>query len=115
VAGFKVVPSTSRELDAPLVADLTHWLRGKDGFDDRVVRRCRKGPRVGFSLLSELPDGSEDTSEIVIDFACNSFLLVRERDLPQALTASFFDASRSLILSLTRRALPADGDFTSLR
>jgi hypothetical protein len=70
---------------------------------------------VGVLLARKLPDGTEDRTEIAVDFACNSVIAVREQDHRRVATASFFDASRPRLLSIVQRALPTDEELARLR
>lgn len=115
IAGFSIVPGSSREIDTAVMADLLEWLRAPDGFNDKVVRRCSRGAMVGFVLKHKLPNGAGESSELALDFTCNSLILVREHAKSRALTSSFFDASRPQLLSIVRRALPGDRQLTHLR
>jgi hypothetical protein len=115
LAGFKVIAGTTHELAEDLVGDLTKWMRAEDGFNDKVVRRCARGAMVGISLMHKLPRGIQESSALALDFTCNSLVLVREREGKGTVTSSFFDASRAELLSIVRRALPDDSDFTRLR
>ena len=113
VAGFRVTPNSSHQVPDDIKTDLSNWLRGKGAFNDKVVRRCARGTMVGVVLVHALPT-VEETSELAIDFKCNSLVVFRARDGRNALTASFFDASREQLLTIVRRAFPADAELNRL-
>src|SRR5690606_19084892 len=67
IAGFAVVNGSEVELPRDRVLALARWLTG-DGFDDRVVRRCKRADAYGFRAVRKVPGGGNERTELAIDF-----------------------------------------------
>jgi hypothetical protein len=111
VAGYRVLPGTAQPLETGLVGELAKWLRSERGFKDNVARRCVRDHMVGFLLARH---GSEAT-EVAVDFACNSMILVTPEARGRIETVAFLDSCRPELLSILLRARPSDQDFANLR
>jgi hypothetical protein len=107
--------SETRALSAATSSALANWLRASDGFDDENLRRCVPGTTVGVSLRGALPGGGAFLSELSLDFGCNALWLLIEHGGVRSLTASYFETSRTQILSIVRAALPDDAQLSQLR
>jgi hypothetical protein len=115
VAGFASLAGSAAELDASALATLVQWLGARDGFNDRVVRRCARGTMIGIVATRRLPNSQEDRTELALDFTCNSLVVVRDQAGRRTETSAFFDASRTSALELARRLLPHDQELSHLR
>ncbi|MFC1642485.1 hypothetical protein ACFL5O_07335 [Myxococcota bacterium] len=115
VAGYRVLPETARPLEPERVTELASWLRVSHGFKDNIARRCARKHMVGVRLLGAAPRGSKGATEIAVDFACNSMIVVAAEGRGRIETVSFFDSSRSELLSIVRRALPLDRELKGLQ
>ncbi|MBN1611643.1 MAG: hypothetical protein JW940_33720 [Polyangiaceae bacterium] len=115
VAGFRVRAEPEQPVAAEVLTGLATWLRSSSGFNDKVVRRCARKHMVGFVLQGATMPGSTGATEMAADFACNSLIVVRTEQRGRIETWSHFDASRSELLALVRRALPQDQELAALR
>jgi hypothetical protein len=104
VAGFAVKSGSEVALAGDQVAALARWLTG-DGFDDRVVRRCKRADAYGFLAVRKLPDGDERT-EVAVDFGCNSVAVVYDESGKRLRSDAFFDASREELIEIVKSAMP---------
>lgn len=115
IAGVRVRAGSPHPVPAELLAELGSWLRAADGFDDRIERRCSPGMTFGLILARKpLPDLRE-TTEMAIDLGCRSLTLVTQEDSTRVTAHSYFDPSRSQIVSWIKRAFPSDADMARAR
>jgi len=108
IAGFRVVEGSERSLDAHSLSALLAWLRADNGFIDHVARRCLRGNAFGFFLSQEFSKDLEMTTEIAVDFQCNSMSIVRNTAHGRIENHAFFDPSRSELKAIVERALGED-------
>lgn len=105
IAGVPVIAGTEVALsgaDAKMLAD---WLKSP-GFEDDVLRRCRRGQSFGFRITRRAPGAEPETSEVAIDLGCNSIGLLNQEGAVERRSDAFFDRSRAELLSLLRRVHP---------
>ncbi len=105
IAGFAVESGSEVALAGDRVAALARWLTG-DGFDDRVVRRCKRAEAYGFRAVRKLPGGGDERTEIAVDFNCNSVAVVHDESGKSLRSDAFFDASREALIELVKSAMP---------
>jgi hypothetical protein len=117
-AGFAVVAGTEKELEVDGRSELIKWLRLKEGFKDTSTstkKQCVRQHMVGLALTASAAPGKETTAEIALDFGCNAMTVVHEQGGRRVTTASFFDASRSVILGIASRGIPTDAELAGLQ
>jgi hypothetical protein len=105
LAGFAVESGSEVALPGDQVAPLARWLES-DGFDDRVVRRCKRADAYGFRAVRKLPGGGEEGTEIAVDFNCNSVAVVHDESGKRLRSDAFFDASRAALIEIVKSAMP---------
>jgi hypothetical protein len=119
LAGFdidsKEVPLAEAEL-----ATLLELLRSPTGYDDKIMKRCRFGPLVGFRLVRSPATTSTSTEhdiEIAIDFRCMKLFIVEggTNGHPRTIHATHADPSRPGWLELARASLPSDAKLQHLK
>jgi hypothetical protein len=117
-AGFAILAGTEQIMEVDGRSELVKWLRKKEGFKEGVAdakKNCSSQPMVGFALTSSAAPGKERAAEIVIEFGCNRVTIVHQQAGRRVTSSSFFDPSRSVIVGIASRGLPADGDLNRLQ
>jgi hypothetical protein len=115
VATHWVLQATKQPLTQDLTASFVKWLRNADGFDDKIFKRCARAPTVGLLLATSAPHAAQGTTEIIVDFACNSMGFATMEGRGRVWTEVHFDPSRAELLSIVRRGLPHDKQLQTLR
>lgn len=107
-----------RVLGPDEVAEIAARLRDAKGFDDRVQKRCLMKTMVGFRVTRSLPStgaAREETTDVVVDFACQKLFAVHGEGDTRTVHATHFDPSRAAFLALVRRALPDDAELAATK
>jgi hypothetical protein len=105
VAGVAIVAGTEVALNSEGVSALGRWLGGA-GFDDRVVRRCKRGDAFGVRIVRKPPGLDPELTEVAVDLSCNSLAVVHQEGLRRSRFDSFFDASREELVQILKNAMP---------
>jgi hypothetical protein len=117
-AGFAVVAGSEKAMEVDSRSELVKWLRNKDGFQDGradAKKNCAQQPVIGFSLTSSSAPGKERTAEVAVEFGCNRVTVVHEQAGRRVTDSSFFDPSRTVIVGIADRGLPAETDLRRLQ
>ena len=120
LAGFGMRRGTQSPLDHDTTDALVKALRNPHGFDDQIAKRCAVNHLVGFRLDRTLPTTGaphHETVDVAIDFVCQKLFVARAGagGRPPTVLATHFDPSRAAFLAIAKKALPGDGEISSLK
>jgi hypothetical protein len=105
VAGVAVARGTEALLSSDGVAALARWLAGP-GFDDQVVRRCKRADAFGFRVVRKPTELAPEVTEVAVDLNCNSIGVVYQEGEKRLRSDAFFDASREALIAILNSAMP---------
>lgn len=105
-----------RPMDPRALTALGEILRKKDGYDDRLMKRCLMSRIFGFRVTRELTTTGPARSaelEIVMDLQCAKLFVVREGapGKKRVVHASHFDPQREAVATLARELFPEAKDL----
>jgi hypothetical protein len=90
------------------VGALARWLAGS-GFDDEVVRRCKRADAFGFRVVRKPTELAPEVTEVAVDLNCNSIGVVYQEGEQRLRSDAFFDASREELIAILNSAMPSAG------
>lgn len=104
---------TRRSLDTAQLTTLATLLADPSGYDDMIMKRCRMGELVGFTLTQALPSTgpvSRVQQDLLVDLHCNKIFFGPAGGHGEgAIThASHFDPSHPAWLAFVRDVFPGD-------
>jgi hypothetical protein len=120
LGGHPIRKGSERELDATALDMLRAVLRDHDGYDDRMMRRCKHTLEVGIRMVrtpATTGPEREQSVDLLLDFPCQRVWIVVGGDdvNPPIMTSAVIDPSLPQWLALLRHGLPDDREIAKLR
>ncbi len=119
LGGHPITKRSERALDAESLAQLRALLQDRNGYEDRLARRCAHTMEVGLRLVRAPATTGAAKAQIVdvlLDFPCQRIWFVVGDDARAVAIrgGSIFDPSEKGWFAFLRRALPDDRDVAKL-